>query len=119
MVKDEEIAARSRRMEQIRRAMLAAPEFATYCDEKRPVFGEGALTADLVLIGEAPGGREERLGHPFVAPAGQGLAEALAQAGLDRAGRWITNVAKGPPTRGGGGGRLGHRARSPAAVRWV
>lgn len=118
MVNDEELAARSRRLEEIRRAMLAAPEFAAYCDEKRPVFGEGSLTADLVLIGEAPGGREERLGHPFVGPAGQVLTEALAQAGIAREDLWITNVVKCRPTMEGVGGRLRNRTPTPAEVEW-
>ncbi|MBX5445085.1 uracil-DNA glycosylase [Sphaerobacter sp.] len=118
MVDDEQIVARSRRMEQIRREMLAASGFASHCDEKRPVFGEGSLAADLVLIGEAPGGREERLGHPFVGPAGQVLTEALALAGIDRDELWITNVVKCRPTMEGVGGRLRNRTPTPAEVEW-
>lgn len=118
MVSKEEGAARSRRLEELRRAMLTAPEFAGFCNEKRPVFGEGTPTADLVLIGEAPGGREERLGHPFVGPAGQVLTEALAQVGIERDDLWITNVVKCRPTTEGVGGRLRNRTPTPAEVEW-
>ncbi|HNF84812.1 MAG TPA: uracil-DNA glycosylase family protein, partial [Solirubrobacterales bacterium] len=34
------------------------------------VFGEGSRTAELMLVGEQPGDREDRDGRPFVGPAG-------------------------------------------------
>jgi DNA polymerase len=58
------------------------------------VFGEGASTATLMLIGEQPGDQEDRAGRPFVGPAGQLLNRALAEAGLDRAAVYVTNVVK-------------------------
>jgi DNA polymerase len=54
------------------------------CDLWEPatqaVFGEGPRTARVVLVGEQPGDREDREGHPFVGPAGRELDEALADA---------------------------------------
>ena len=47
-----------------------------------------------MLIGEQPGDQEDRSGHPFVGPAGQILNKALAQAGIDRASVYVTNVVK-------------------------
>jgi uracil-DNA glycosylase len=58
------------------------------------VFGEGAIPAPLMLIGEQPGNDEDRKGHPFVGPAGRVLDEALEEAGLDRDHTYVTNVVK-------------------------
>jgi DNA polymerase len=58
------------------------------------VFGEGPPDARIVLIGEQPGDAEDRAGQPFVGPAGRILDEAMAEAGLDRASVFVTNVVK-------------------------
>ena len=58
------------------------------------VFGEGAVTARLMLVGEQPGDQEDLGGRPFVGPAGQVLDKALAEAGVDRAGTYVTNAVK-------------------------
>jgi DNA polymerase len=60
----------------------------------QPVFGEGPLDADLVLVGEQPGDLEDLAGRPFVGPAGQVLDAALAEAGIDRARVYVTNAVK-------------------------
>src|SRR3954453_9123711 len=62
------------------------------------VPGEGSPTAEVMLVGEAPGATEDALGRPFVGRAGQLLDELLAEAGLAPEGGWITNgVEAGPP----------------------
>jgi uracil-DNA glycosylase len=61
------------------------------------VFGAGPVTARMVLIGEAPGEYEDREGVPFVGPAGRMLDRALAEAGLDRAELYLSNVVKHRP----------------------
>jgi DNA polymerase len=58
------------------------------------VFGEGPVPAELMLVGEQPGDREDLAGHPFVGPAGRMLDEALELAGLDRAALYLTNAVK-------------------------
>ncbi len=58
------------------------------------VFGEGAVRAELMLIGEQPGDQEDLAGRPFVGPAGQLLDRALDEAGIDRASVYVTNVVK-------------------------
>jgi uracil-DNA glycosylase family protein len=58
------------------------------------VFGEGPRKARVMLVGEMPGDREDREGHPFVGPAGRELDEALADAGIDRDELYVTNVVK-------------------------
>jgi uracil-DNA glycosylase family protein len=58
------------------------------------VFGEGADDAEVMVVGETPGDREDVVGRPFVGPAGQLLDRALAAAGIDRGGVYLTNVVK-------------------------
>jgi uracil-DNA glycosylase len=58
------------------------------------VFGEGRAPARVMMVGEQPGNDEDLAGRPFVGPAGKLLDRALAEAGLDRADIYITNVVK-------------------------
>ena len=50
-----------------------------------------------MLVGEAPGAKEDESGRPFVGAAGRLLDELLAEAGLDRTDVFITNVVKARP----------------------
>jgi len=61
------------------------------------VPGEGDETADVMIVGEAPGGSEDKQGRPFVGRAGRLLDQLLAEAGLDRERVYITNVVKARP----------------------
>ncbi len=61
------------------------------------VPGEGSPDADVVIVGEAPGAREDATGRPFVGPAGRLLDGLLAEAGLERRHVFITNVVKARP----------------------
>jgi uracil-DNA glycosylase family protein len=58
------------------------------------VFGEGLKKATVMMVGEVPGDREDRLGHVFVGPAGKELDKALTSVGIDRRDVYITNVVK-------------------------
>ncbi|HEY4003372.1 MAG TPA: UdgX family uracil-DNA binding protein [Candidatus Xenobia bacterium] len=58
------------------------------------VFGEGPRHASVLMVGEQPGDQEDRLGHPFVGPAGHLLDACLAEAGLERSQVWLTNAVK-------------------------
>jgi uracil-DNA glycosylase len=62
------------------------------------VFGVGDEDADWMLIGEAPGAEEDRLGDPFVGQAGKLLDNMLAAIGLQRGKNvYIANVLKCRP----------------------
>lgn len=61
------------------------------------VFGVGAIEADLMFIGEAPGVDEDREGEPFVGKAGQLLTKIIQATGLDRDKVYIANVLKYRP----------------------
>jgi uracil-DNA glycosylase len=58
------------------------------------VFGEGSEHAELMLVGEQPGDREDVEGHPFVGPAGAVLDRGLVDAGIDRSLVYVTNAVK-------------------------
>ena len=58
------------------------------------VFGEGPAHAQVMLVGEQPGDKEDLAGHPFVGPAGAMLDRALEEAGVDRKKVYVTNAVK-------------------------
>src|SRR3954452_4814312 len=65
-----------------------------YRDATQAVMGEGPLGADLMLVGEQPGDREDKEGRPFVGPAGKLVDGALDEAGLSRHSVYRTNAVK-------------------------
>jgi len=79
-------------------ALAAAVERCRGCDLWRgatqAVFGSGPHDAEVVLVGEQPGDREDLAGEPFVGPAGVLLDRALADAGVDPATVFRTNAVK-------------------------
>src|SRR4051794_32016161 len=70
------------------------------------VFGEGPPQSEVVLIGEQPGDHEDRVGRPFVGPAGAVLDDALLAAGIDRGGVYVTNAVKHFKWKGRGKRRI-------------
>jgi len=65
-----------------------------YKGTTQAVFGEGAAKAEAMFVGEQPGDREDREGHPFVGPAGRIFDKALGEAGIDRTQVYVTNTVK-------------------------
>ena len=65
-----------------------------YLHANDTVFGAGAGSADIMLVGEQPGDQEDKAGAPFVGPAGKLLDKALAQAGVERRRLYVTNAVK-------------------------
>jgi DNA polymerase len=65
-----------------------------HANATQAVFGEGLLSAPLMLVGEQPGDQEDRAGAPFVGPAGRVLDRALDEAGIDRRRAYVTNAVK-------------------------
>src|SRR3989442_8492649 len=47
-----------------------------------------------MFVGEQPGNEEDLMGKPFVGPAGRLFDDALAEAGIDRAQTYVTNIVK-------------------------
>jgi uracil-DNA glycosylase family protein len=94
-------------------AMRAAAAECRGCDlwsrGTQVVFGEGPLGAEMVLVGEAPGDREDVEGRPFVGPAGRVLDDALERACIDRSRVYLTNAVKHFRWKEGGRRRLHER----------
>jgi DNA polymerase len=63
-------------------------------DATQTVFGEGPQDAQIMLVGEQPGDKEDLAGKPFVGPAGLLLDRALEEAGVDRKKAYVTNAVK-------------------------
>ncbi len=61
---------------------------------RKIVLGEGLINSEIMLIGEAPGGEEEKQGKPFVGSAGKNLNEFLKILALKREDIFISNVVK-------------------------
>jgi uracil-DNA glycosylase len=61
------------------------------------VPGEGSPDTEVILIGEAPGFNEDRLGRPFIGRAGDLLVKLLGSIGWRRDDVFITNVVKCRP----------------------
>jgi uracil-DNA glycosylase len=64
---------------------------------KQIVFGVGNPEADLMFVGEAPGGDEDIQGIPFVGRAGQLLTKIIEAIDLKREDVYIANVIKCRP----------------------
>ena len=64
---------------------------------KQIVFGVGNPDADLMFVGEAPGGDEDIQGIPFVGRAGQLLTKMIEAMGHKRDDVYIANVIKCRP----------------------
>ena len=99
------------RLEQLWQKMTADPVIDQQRQANRAnrlVFGQGPAPAQLMLIGEAPGQNEDRVGQPFVGQAGQLLDQTLAEIGLNRQQIYITNLVKFRPA--------GNRDPEPAEI---
>jgi DNA polymerase len=63
------------------------------------VPGTGPASASIVVVGEAPGAKEDAAGVPFVGAAGKLLDSLLVEAGIARDAVFITNVVKARPPK--------------------
>ena len=90
--------ARATKADRQLRAVAEEAMGCTRCELYRcgtqTVFGDGPAAADVVLVGEQPGDKEDKAGEPFVGPAGRILDQALEQAGIDRQRTYVTNAVK-------------------------
>jgi DNA polymerase len=83
---------------ELRQAVSGCVQCGLHKSRTQTVFGVGDENADWMLIGEAPGAEEDRLGDPFVGQAGRLLDNMLAAIDLDRRRNvYIANVLKCRP----------------------
>jgi uracil-DNA glycosylase len=86
------LAAAAGTIEELRQALAAFDGCALKDTATNLVFADGVPGAPLMLIGEAPGGEEDRMGLPFVGAAGKLLDRMLAAIGRDRTNVYISNI---------------------------
>jgi uracil-DNA glycosylase len=89
-----ELVARERTLGGVRRAVHECRGCDLWRNATQAVFGEGLVRAEVMLVGEQPGDKEDVAGQPFVGPAGRVLDEALEVAGIDRKQVYVTNAVK-------------------------
>jgi len=83
---------------ELKQAVPACTACGLHATRTQTVFGVGDERADWLLVGEAPGAEEDRLGEPFVGQAGRLLDNMLAAIGLARGDNvYICNVLKCRP----------------------
>jgi uracil-DNA glycosylase family 4 len=87
-----ELAEAARTLVELEAAVRAFDGCALKRTATNTVFADGNPAAPVMIVGEAPGGDEDRIGRPFVGRAGQLLDRMLAAIGIDRTGAYITNV---------------------------
>jgi DNA polymerase len=87
-----EIAARCQTLPELKAALEAFEGCALKSLATNTVFADGTPDHGIMLIGEAPGHDEDRIGLPFVGRAGKLLDKMLASIGLDRTKVYIVNV---------------------------
>jgi DNA polymerase len=86
-------AAAAGTLDALRDAVMAFDGCALKKTATNTVFADGVPGGGLMLIGEAPGADEDRLGKPFVGVSGQLLDRMLAAIGRSRqTDAYITNV---------------------------
>jgi uracil-DNA glycosylase len=94
----ESSAAQKPGWQELKQLVPGCTACALHKSRARTVFGVGDEHADWMLIGEAPGAEEDRLGEPFVGQAGKLLDHMLAAIGLKRGENvYIANVLKCRP----------------------
>ncbi len=83
---------------ELKQAVPACTACSLHKGRKQTVFGVGDENADWMLVGEAPGAEEDRMGEPFVGQAGRLLDNMLAAIDLKRGENvYIANVLKCRP----------------------
>ena len=79
-----EAAGRAQTLDELKKALETFEGCPLKKTAKNTVFGQGNPQSDVMLVGEAPGADEDRLGLPFVGVSGQLLDKILQSIGLSR-----------------------------------
>jgi uracil-DNA glycosylase family 4 len=103
-----QLAEAATTFEELRAAVAAFDGCALKKTATNLVFSDGNPAARLMIIGEAPGADEDRVGKPFVGVSGQLLDRMLGAVGQDRTNTLITNVLFWRPP--------GNRTPTPAEI---
>ncbi|NNU15417.1 uracil-DNA glycosylase [Parvularcula sp. ZS-1/3] len=85
IAKAEEQAAACATLDELIAHLASLKGCPLHGDERQTVIHDGVLGADLLVLGEAPGAEEARVGKPFVGRSGQLLDRMLGAIGHSRA----------------------------------
>lgn len=108
------LAAAAGTLEALKAALASFQGFAISKTANNLVFADGDPAAPVMLVGEAPGADEDRIGRPFVGVSGQLLDKVLRAIGFDRAAEdpqrrvYISNILNWRPP--------GNRNPTPAEI---
>jgi DNA polymerase len=103
------LAAGAKTLEDLRAALEKFQGLTIRRSARNMVFADGVAESKIMVIGEAPGEDEDRLGRPFVGVSGQLLDKMLGAIGLNRDSNvYITNILNWRPP--------GNRAPSDAEI---
>ena len=94
MAQDRLFGAEARSLDELKAEAAACKACDLWKTGTQTVFGEGSESAEIVLVGEQPGDKEDLAGRPFVGPAGRVLDEGLEAAGIERSLAYVTNAVK-------------------------
>ena len=75
---------------------------------KKMVFNDGNINSQIMIVGEGPGEKEDKIGKPFVGDAGNLLNKMLSAININRESVYITNVVNYRPPN--------NRKPSPAEI---
>ena len=90
-------STREERLAQLADEVARCRKCPLYRTRTHAVVSDGAASAQLVFVGEAPGRDEDLQGKPFVGAAGQLLTKMIEAMGLRRQDVYICNVLKDRP----------------------
>lgn len=85
------------KLEEIAEKIRLCKDCPLHKERLNAVPGSGNPNAKLIIIGEAPGAKEDKEGLPFIGSAGKILNQGLEQANLSRDDVFITNTVKCRP----------------------
>ncbi len=113
-------ASPARRIEKAKAEAARCERCPLYRHATQTVFGEGAVGAAIMMVGEQPGDQEDQTGSPFTGPAGRILDRALDEVGLKRRSVYLTNTVKHFKYERRGKRRIHQRPRTDEikACRW-
>lgn len=93
----DEVVGNLQTLEDVAKKVAGCERCPLYATATNPVPGEGNPRAKLIVVGEAPGEKEDSSGRPFVGQSGELLTKILAAIDLQREDVFICNVLKHRP----------------------
>jgi len=85
-------------MKNLKKRIQTCTKCPLHKTRNKSIFGEGNQNAEILLIGEAPGGKEDKIGRPFIGKSGQLLEKILEACGFTRETHvFISNIVRCRP----------------------